>query len=369
MTLPPDRPHHINGGSTWERRYNCAGSRAAEQKVIDEYAARGETYPSSPDADRGTMLHAAVTDDDAYSRLSLDDQTLVEFVRDFYRTRWPSVAAEEWIPEDCLPINLPVNDPPYTYLDLSAFTSPDTAAIVEFKFGRDPVTPVHRNWQVVSAVIALHQRYPGLRVIEAAIPQPLATREVAVVKFTGFDVLEKKATAMLLATEAPDAPRQAGPWCKYCKAKTTCQTYTEQYSALVPADLTSAVITPETARDAYRQVLKIEQVCKQARERIKSVVIAAGGVIGEKGDGLRVSEPEKVTYAVADFFAAFQDLITSEEALACTNLVKERAFDLVAPKMVAAGLAESATDAKEKIVEKLASVAKTETSTRLEEWK
>lgn len=219
--------HHIYGPSTLERRMLCPGSKRMELPLWDLPEAESE------DAAEGRLLHEAVAgrlEDE--SVLNLEQRIQVDKCRELLKVETGEDASRMRC-EETLSIDLFSGTP-----DVEIGRGGDVAAVIEWKFGRIPVSPAKDNIQLASQALLVHEagRYRSVRV---RVFQPRCGIDSEYV-YSGEDFKNIRAhiegiIAKCEATAAPlvpDIERQ----CKYCKAKSICPALVSEAAQMVKVD-------------------------------------------------------------------------------------------------------------------------------------
>ena len=98
------------------------------------------------------------------------------------------------------------------------------ALLIDFKSGYKKATSSEHNWQLITQAIALWHEYPHLEHFRAAIAASRLSSSVDAADFT-VDQLrygEFVIQAAYWRSRDPEAPRNPGLWCQYCKARANC---------------------------------------------------------------------------------------------------------------------------------------------------
>jgi hypothetical protein len=220
---------NIVGGSTAKRVINCPGSVALVQKMPPQ--------PSSVHADRGTMLHEAISTilSDGTVRVGMykhKDQLLTQELYDEKIT--PALdALDEIDPNGNLVYEVETR---VGFGDLlpGVFGSTDLvgrignrAVVLDWKFGDGVVVDAEENAQLMFYAAAamrtekLQWAFDGADEIECVIVQPPAVRRwvtnVARIKQFEHELVSAVKTAL-----RDDAPLAQGDHCRWCAAKPIC---------------------------------------------------------------------------------------------------------------------------------------------------
>lgn len=235
-----------SGASRWR---NCPGSVAAEEGLPDE---------SSPYAREGTAAHTVAADclergvPAFNSTQSVDVEgdvivvsgemtEAVQIYLDLCHERAKG-AKKIWIEErlDLAPLNPP--GPMFGTGDFGAWLG-KRIEVVDLKYGKGVPVSAEQNDQGLFYALGfwvkllMEDRAKGMRVedVRVTIVQPRLTDDNGEPSITEFivPVAELRTWAVGLLDDAaktqdPNAPRRAGKWCKFCKAKPHCETFRDQ---------------------------------------------------------------------------------------------------------------------------------------------
>jgi hypothetical protein len=106
--------------------------------------------------------------------------------------------------------------------------------IVDLKYGKGVLVRARDNPQLLTYALGVARRYHnrGVRRVRCTIVQP-RRNHVDTAEYNGVDLLEFEAdlTTAAIATTAPDAPRKAGEWCKFCPAGPGCTEFANAATA------------------------------------------------------------------------------------------------------------------------------------------
>lgn len=237
MTVQTPKHSNIVGGSTAKRVINCPGSVAL--------VAQSPIRDSSTYADRGTLLHNAITEildtgcePESLTGMTYESEVLTdELVLD---KLFPALAAlEEIDPDGEMEIATETVVSFGEYMPgvfgsadlLGYLPSIKRAVVLDWKFGDGVVVEAEENPQGMFYTAA------GLRTpaaawvfenavdVEIIIVQPPAVKRwvTNLKRIRTFELQLKRAVK---ASEKWDAPLKQGDWCRFCPAKPTCPLFT-----------------------------------------------------------------------------------------------------------------------------------------------
>lgn len=261
MTGAPDhaaRAHVDHGASKADRWWNCPGSIAACRGM--------PPGPSSKDALRGTTAHTAL-------------QMCLEQMRDAAEFVGQTIAGVEFDDEDAAAVQVALDfirneaDPKMgdqvgieATIDLAPLDPPvemrGTADFWRYRRGGELLVVDYKHGVGVQVHAAGNPqlRYYALGVL-AGLPDSMPVTSVRIVvvqprgrggraideeTISALDLIEWAADLFDAArrTLAPDAPRVAGDWCRWCPASATCPAQKAQAQAVVRADFTDLDAAP-----------------------------------------------------------------------------------------------------------------------------
>ncbi len=196
----------------------------------------------------------------------------------------------------------------------------DTALIIDDKSGRNEVTKADGNLQLRSLAVLLWMSpyalglngNPSLSRVVVAINQPWFTPAFSLCEYDGESIGRAYNELLMRLEDAaqPDAPRHAGPWCKYCK----CAGPNCPESMAVPLNLATVNPTTLATGDQIAAFLDrvaqaedvIEAVKLEAKRRIESDPQSVPGWTLKPGRVMEdITAPETV-YARADLLGVNQ---------------------------------------------------------------
>ena len=107
----------------------------------------------------------------------------------------------------------------------------DEIIVADLKAGKTPVD-AKGNQQLGAYAIGARKQFGRRDQYRLVILQPTQSPEPdkVVVNNLALDVLEDKMLAAAASAAIPPAPRYAGSWCRWCRAKGDCETYAERAS-------------------------------------------------------------------------------------------------------------------------------------------
>jgi hypothetical protein len=169
----------------------------------------------------------------------------------------------------------------------------DAVVILDWKTGGD-VEPAATNGQLwacaLAACRALGKHQAIIRIVYTRTNRcdEHAIDALELAEFAGrLERLHVHVTELKAAKSRGEAlPTREGTWCKYCPAKHACPSKNAlivQVAEKGLAVLGDAAMTPERARAGYEQLVRIEDLIRDARKRLETYVDEQGPI--DLGDG------------------------------------------------------------------------------------
>lgn len=218
-----------------------------------------------------------------------------------------------------------------------------TGILIDFKFGRVPVTVAEENLQCWNYTVGLFQQYPGLTHIGVCLIQP-RTGMVSHHKFCRGDAprmlskLERVLDRALDVQKSPKTAHQhmkAGTYCEYCVLAGTCTAQAnmrgEAAKALntlpVPKFTGLEVATPQEIALARYWVQILEPAFDEVKKQASLVAEANNGVLS-----CTLPNGEEIVYEIKErgvdrtlgdavqIANEFKDVLTLEELLGAADL-------------------------------------------------
>lgn len=236
----------------------------------------------------------------------------------------------------------------------------DTVIVVDWKTGFKDVDPAERNWQMfgyaLAACRALGKTKAIVRIAYTNQPgQPIDEHELEPFDLADFaerlKQLHTRESSLKKTFQQGVVPTtREGAWCRHCPSKSVCASKNAllvQFASKGLAVVGDSQMTRDRAAGAYAEVIRIEQLVKDARARLETYVDENGPIdLGEgrmfgryvRG-GTRRLDGNKAVQAIAEivgeqakeFEAMAIERKTSQAAI-------ERAAKMFGPKRGAAKL-------------------------------
>ena len=252
----------------------------------------GWTSPSGQDAQRGTLMHRAVYDDEALEQLNDRDKEVIQRIRQEHIEELNRRGKVGFFHE----LYVKVEDDDGTiltagYLDELVISLDGTvASVTDYKFGNQPVSPAEDNDQIISYVAGVFQKFPNLHTVYGMIIQPIFETDYD--KQAEFkreqlpDLLARIRENRKRAENATEEDAVISPLCKYCNRE-HCRKYRQQmetYLKVLALGENSAILTEpyvQLTLDYADRLLTakkaIESVLDEKTADAKKVILDAGG--------------------------------------------------------------------------------------------
>ncbi|MBN2162564.1 MAG: DUF2800 domain-containing protein [Pontiellaceae bacterium] len=269
--------HHPFGFSSLYRRMKCPGSYMAEL---------GRPEKTSPEAEEGTMLHAAVwlaIRESGRLNLSREQRHCLAVCRLWLRSfRGDN---ENWHDEETLSL-YGANGKELCFGTPDAFKflpSQCMAVNGDFKFGFNPVDAPELNLQMAAGSAAIMQKYGDKYDLSNGVHAFIVQPRLRSYSHPGF--VYRNAGGIVSSVERIierclklDAPRKAGSHCTYCKAKFNCQEFGGFELAI--STLNPEAITPDNIGQLVTACSQMDAAIKRAKAILKGMVRTSGGQYG-----------------------------------------------------------------------------------------
>lgn len=299
------RTHARFSPSSLEARELCPGWQDSNEESV--YAADGERCHEATEA-------KLKGDDSVQAALRSD---LASFVDECYNYAAPRIAgAEEIVYETRVYHSHPL-------LKENSFGTPDVYAItgarcqlIDFKFGRRPVTHAKDNLQGWTYALAIFDTYEKVEEITVHFVVPRLHKGTSSHTFTRREDYDRLLARVLRTVERADANRPedyCASWsaCAYCKRKATCpvmalaveRAYELATDKLTPVRFNEAVSStkPEDLGFLQNAAKLIEDWAQQEQNRIKELALGGNEVSGYE---LRFARGRTTVHVVGKVVAA-----------------------------------------------------------------
>lgn len=280
-----ERTHAKFSPSSLENRELCPGwGDSGDEESI--YAADGERCHEATEA-------KLKGDDTLHNAL---EPVLASFVQECYDYAYPRIAgAESFVTETRLYHRHPLlRENCHGTPDLYAITGGD-CQLIDFKFGRRPVTNAKDNLQGWAYALALFDTYEKIENITVHFVVPRVHRCTSHFTFNREKDYDRMLARILRTVEraASDRPEDySASWsaCAYCRRKATCEVlssaveraYELSTDQLTPVRFGEAVKSTDAKDLGFLQnaAKLIEDWAKQEQERIKKLALEGNEVSG-----------------------------------------------------------------------------------------
>jgi len=317
-----DERQGLPSASGMQRLFLCPGSWNAERKCpIDE---------ESDDAAMGTMLHACM--EQGTTPEDPEDAEAVAWCREMEKALCEKHLGmkENWIDVQTVrEVRLFERDRLFSGKPDMVAVWDRKAFVVDYKFGRIPVSPAECNLQLSALAVLVmdgHEAYHADEVF-VCILQPYASRkEPAVCRYTRESVEQARAFFRACIEQAQDEHAPLKPSekaCRYCRAKSSCPAVKLALVQVTSGDLTAGweEWSPEKRREAYDLAKLAKKWAASVESKVKADLRAEVEIPG------LVLAPGKKAFTVTDAAAAFQilnglfpDDITAQAFAACCKV-------------------------------------------------
>lgn len=317
-----DERQGLPSASGMQRLFLCPGSWNAERKCpIEE---------ESEDAAMGTILHARL--EQGTTPEDPEDAEAVAWCREMEKALYEKHLGmkENWtdVPK-VREVRLFERDRLFSGKPDMVAVGVRKAFVVDYKFGRIPVSPAECNLQLSALAVLVMDMFKEGAADEVfvCILQPYASRkEPAVCRYTRESVEQARAffracIAMAQNVNAPLKPSEKA--CRYCRAQSSCPAVKLALVNVTSGDLTAAweEWSPEKRREAYDLAKLAKRWAASVESKVKADLRAEVEIPG------LVLAPGKKAFTVTDTAAAFQilnslfpDGITATAFTACCKV-------------------------------------------------
>lgn len=359
-----DERKGLPSASGMQRIFLCPGSWQAERKCpADE---------ESEDAALGTILHAHM--EQGTTPEDPEDAEAVDWCREMEKALCEKHLGmnENWMEVQMdREVRLFEKDRLFSGKPDMVAVWGRKAFVVDYKFGRIPVSPAECNLQLSALAVLAMDEYEAYHVDEVyvCILQPYASRkEPAVCRYTRESVEQARAffqSCIKLAQDghAPLKPSEKACW--YCRAQSSCPAVSLALVNVTSGDLTAAweQWTPEKRREAYNLAKLAKKWAASVESKVKADLRA-----GVEIPSLALA-PGKKAFTITDAAAAFQvlnglfpDSITAVAFTSCCKVGITNLDRLVHGVRKAADAGAKVAESKDWLRKTLASCAEVKVS-------
>lgn len=316
----------LESASGAHRRRRCVGSVNLVRLLRE--AGKLPLQEPSPDAISGTKVHAAWAGESVHLD-AMQAETLAKLQRmeSMLVTDWAgndehTLLGREmrlWLHDGWEPLHSGQFDAAYGTISTRRILILDAKTL----FGE--VSPAETNDQLRELVALGRFNYPGCVQFTVAILQPWVNARPSVAY---YDQAEAELALRLLRQGIldcadPDAPRTAGPWCRYCSAIALCEEARAQVG--VTYNLAKRIIEGEFALPIGSRGAAVLDSIKTAETVLEALLKAYKALITAQPDavpGWQLRNGNKVR-EITDVLGAYKiarELMISEEFFAAASL-------------------------------------------------
>lgn len=317
-----DERQGLPSASGMQRLFLCPGSWNAERKCPHD--------EESEDAAMGTILHAHM--EQGTMPEDPEDAEAVAWCREMEKALYEKHLGmkENWtdVPK-VREVRLFERDRLFSGKPDMVAVGIRKAFVVDYKFGRIPVSPAECNLQLSALAVLVMDMFKEGAADEVfvCILQPYASRkEPAVCRYTRESVEQARAFFRACIEQAQDEHAPLKPSekaCRYCRAQSSCPAVSLALVNVTSSDLTAAweQWTPEKRREAYDLAKLAKKWAASVEGKVKADLRAEVEIPG------LVLAPGKKAFTITDAAAAFQilnglfpDGITAQAFTACCKV-------------------------------------------------
>lgn len=293
----------------------------------------GMPYETSPEAEEGTMLHDRIAKGGNTDGLDVEQagavEACMEFLMDAIRDSGLGTATFEQ------PVEVKRTDG--TLLtkgtcDVLLTGKGDTCAVIDWKFGRVPVTDASSNLQLAAYALGAMQLIKA-KSCTVHVFQPRIKRHTCHT-FTKPEAIAANIDKVIRKATGDPLILNAGEACRYCKAKGICPAFRRTSDALaLVCENAQALATPETLADYYQKAQIVKRFCTQVEDAMKAYLDEHGECAGYRYQEIAGKREVNDICGVA---FALSDILTNSEFLDCCTASTSKLEALFIEKAVAA---------------------------------
>jgi hypothetical protein len=162
----------------------------------------------------------------------------------------------------------------------------DRVVVLDWKSGYSDVEPASSNWQLwfyaLAACRALGLSSAIVRIVYTQ-SRRVDEYEIDALELADFasqlERLHVRIGALTAAYQRGEPMEtREGSWCKYCASKPYCPSKTALIKQMAGLTVIGDAVTPATAATAYEQVVRVEQLVREARKRLETYVDEQGPI-------------------------------------------------------------------------------------------
>lgn len=332
--MPEEIKHHEFSPSRLNQFAICPGAYLMQQGIPEE--------PKSPDADEGTMLHAAVAAHNLEG-LNPEQTAAVQFCLDYidkivkesgkkveaiyYEERLTIYDKDTTLPEEHTGTGEILTD---GIADVVVVYTDKTAEVIDWKFGRGEVPDVKENYQTAAYSLGVYQRFDCSEVTAHIVqPRLLKTDRYT---FRMFGMLQRAVFRVIdAAKNAADAGlllRASENACKYCKAKALCPAFAAKFSGLAVVRTDGQVpFSPDQLLNYWEKAQIVERFVAEIKARVTEYIEENGNL----GDWYLMERSGKREIRdTAKLYERVSKLLTGAELAECYTVSVTAVIDKLA---------------------------------------
>lgn len=163
----------------------------------------------------------------------------------------------------------------------------DAVVVIDWKSGHADVEPAATNGQLwggaLAACRALGKGRAIVRIVYTNQNDRLDEYEIDALEMADFAGRLERLHITVAELKAAHArgdvlPTREGSWCKHCASKHVCPSKVALIRQMAGLTVIGDGVTPETAATAYEQVVRVEQMVREARQRLNTFVDEQGPI-------------------------------------------------------------------------------------------
>lgn len=207
-------------------------------------------------------------------------------------------------------------------------------AVIDWKFGRNPVREVNRNLQLAAYCVGAMQKYDR-QACHGYIYQPRCYA-ASDYNFTKPDAILANIGRVIAMAQAPQLVLNAdGDACKYCLAKNTCPAFRAKFAALA-ARPTYDLTNPQQLAALYEASKRVEKFCRDIKAAMEVYIAEHGECCGYR---FKEKPGNRECTDVLGMFDLVRDYITPGEFTQVCAVSIGKLVDAIVEKLVAAAKA------------------------------
>jgi len=240
-----------------------------EECPASYWLSQGQPSTSSPDADRGTRIHAALAAGSP-DGLAPDEEALYEACDDLLTERAGAALPDTSLIEESMELRgdgwIVLGHPDLVGIDGAV------AVVVDYKTGNTPVAHAANNLQLLAYALMVAQRFRNVADFRLELIQPMAPGQGSSATFSREDLtaayyrIDQIVRAVMQARGGRDP--QPGNCCQYCPAAPTCPAIHRELAAMDRAEIdakTWSGLSREERLASYDMACRLVKVCEQVR--------------------------------------------------------------------------------------------------------